>query len=150
MTAAFMSWMRSLIPVQTEIEWGSIASATGAIITHFMGWSDMHEALIVIMAIDYITGIAAAYINPNLKLNSKKGFAGFCKKIVILCLIALSHELDMAMGQDSLTQPFVVWFFIANEGLSILENAGKAGLPIPKKLRDTLEQLTTEKGEMKK
>ena len=51
------------------------------------------------------------------------------------------------MGQDSLTQPFVVWFFIANEGLSIIENAAKAGLPIPKKLRDTLEQLASEKGE---
>ena len=147
MMTTLLGWMRSLIPVQTEIEWGAVASAAGALITHFTGWSDIHEALVVIMAIDYITGIAAAYINPNMKLNSKKGFAGFCKKMVILCLVALSHELDMALGQSTLTQPFVVWFFIANEGLSILENAGKAGLPIPKKLRETLEQLASEKEE---
>lgn len=149
MIAAFMSWMRSLIPVQTEIEWGAVASAAGALITHFTGWSDIHEALVVIMAIDYVTGIIAAYVNPHLKLNSKKGFSGFCKKMVILCLVTLSHEIDLALGK-AVTQQFVIWFFIANEGLSIIENAAKAGLPIPKKLRDTLEQLATEKGEIKK
>lgn len=68
----------------------------------------------------------------------------FCKKMVILCLVTLSHELDKALGQ-AITQPFVVWFFIANEGLSVIENAGKAGLPIPEKLKETLEQLTLEK-----
>ena len=149
MITAFISWIRNIIPVQMEIEWGAVASATGAVITHFMGWSDTHEALVVIMSIDYVTGIIAAYVNPHLKLNSKKGFSGFCKKMVILCLVTLSHEIDLALGK-AVTQQFVIWFFIANEGLSIIENAAKAGLPIPKKLRDTLEQLATEKGEMKK
>lgn len=142
--SAVINWLRGIIPVHIEIEWGAIVSGIGAFFTHLMGWNDTMEALLVIMAIDYLTGIAAAYINPNLKLNSKKGFSGFCKKMVILCLVTLSHELDKALGQ-AITQPFVVWFFIANEGLSVIENAGKAGLPIPQKLKETLEQLSVEK-----
>lgn len=149
MIAALNSWIRSIMPAQIQIEWGAGMSGVGAIVTYFMGWSDTHEALVVIMSIDYVTGIIAAYVNPHLKLNSKKGFSGFCKKMVILCLVTLSHEIDLALGK-AVTQQFVLWFFIANEGLSIIENAAKAGLPIPKKLRDTLEQLATEKGEMKK
>ena len=148
MVAALISWLRSIIPVPTEIEWGATMSIIGTIFTHLIGWDDTIEALIVLMAIDYITGIIAAYINPNLKLNSRKGFNGFCKKMCILCLVAMSHELDRVMGQV-ITQPFVIWFFLANEGLSVIENAGKAGLPIPKKLRDVLEQLATEKEDIK-
>lgn len=142
-----MNMLRTVIPVNTEIIWGGISAVGGTILSNFLGWDKSLEVLLVAMVIDYITGVLAAYINPNMKLNSNKGFAGFCKKMVILCLVALSHELDMALGQSTLTQPFVVWFFIANEGLSILENAGKAGLPIPKKLRETLEQLASEKEE---
>ncbi len=149
MIAALNSWFRSMIPAQIQIEWGAVMSGIGTIVTYVMGWSDMHEALVVIMAIDYVTGIIAAYVNPHLKLNSKKGFSGFCKKMVILCLVTLSHEIDMALGKE-VTQQFVIWFFIANEGLSIIENAAKAGLPIPKKLQDVLEQLAMEKGETKK
>ena len=69
--------------------------------------------------------------------------------MMILLLIALAHELDHAIGQQVI-QTVVVWFFLGNEGLSIIENAGKAGLPIPNKLRNTLEQLASEKGDMKK
>ena len=145
MIAALNSWIRSIMPAQIQIEWGAVMSGVGAIVTHFMGWSDTHEALVVIMSIDYVTGIIAAYVNPHLKLNSKKGFSGFCKKMVILGLVTLSHEIDLALGK-AVTQQFVIWFFIANEGLSIVENAAKAGLPIPQKLRETLEQLANEKG----
>lgn len=72
----------------------------------------------------------------------------YAKKIVILLLVALAHELDRATGQPAV-QSLVVWFFLGNEGLSIIENSAKAGLPIPQKLRDTLEQLTDKKGEEK-
>lgn len=97
------------------------------------------------MLIDYITGVLAAYENPALKLNSMRGFHGICKKIVILLLVATSHELEKATGIPAI-ESLVVWFFLGNEGLSILENAAKAGVPIPSKLRDTLEQLTKEEG----
>ena len=102
------------------------------------------EALLVLMVLDYITGLLAAYINPNLQLNSNRGVKGICKKIMILLLIVLAHELEKATGIPAV-QSIVVWFFIGNEGLSIIENAEKAGIPVPAKLRDTLEQLQTEK-----
>ena len=100
------------------------------------------------MLLDYISGVIAAYINPNLALNSQKGFKGIMKKVMILVLVSLAHFVDSATGQV-LAQSIVVWFFIGNEGLSIVENASKAGLPIPDKLKDTLEQLKEQRGDKK-
>lgn len=112
----------------------------------FGPWNDMLATLIIFMLFDYFTGIFAAYINPRMSLNSEKGFKGVLKKIIILILIALSHCLDRILGQ-TMIYTMVTCFFIMNEGLSILENSAKAGLPIPAKLRETLEQLTEEKAE---
>ena len=137
------------MPTGTEAQVGAATGAGGAIVSYFLGWNEALEALLVLMVIDYITGLLAAYINPNLQLNSNRGFKGICKKIMILLLIVLAHELEKATGIPAV-QSVVVWFFIGNEGLSIIENAAKAGVPIPAKLRDTLEQLQTEKeGERK-
>ena len=116
----------------------------GALVSYFLGWNEALEALLVLMVIDYMTGLLAAYINPNMQLNSNRGFRGICKKIMILLLIVLAHELEKATGIPAV-QSIVVWFFIGNEGLSIIENAAKAGIPVPAKLRDTLEQLQNEK-----
>ncbi|WP_302360367.1 holin family protein [uncultured Megasphaera sp.] len=139
-----INFFREMVPAESEIEWGAAVSCVGSICSYFLGWSALIEALIVAMAIDYITGILAAYINPNMQLNSQRGFRGICKKLVILLLVALAHKLDQVTGQPAI-QALVVWFFLGNEGLSIIENAAKAGLPIPDKLRDTLEQITTSK-----
>ena len=136
--------LKSWIPTGTEVQFGSITSAIGAVLTYFTGWNDALEALLTLMLIDYITGLLAAYINPNLKLDSSKGFRGICKKIMIILLIVLAHELEKATGIPAI-QSVVVWFFIGNEGLSVIENSAKAGIPIPSKLRDTLEQLSNEK-----
>lgn len=144
-----LSVLRSWIPTGTETQVGAATGAGGAIVSYFLGWNEALEALLVLMVIDYITGLLAAYINPNLQLNSNRGFKGICKKIMILLLIVLAHELEKATGIPAV-QSVVVWFFIGNEGLSIIENAAKAGVPIPAKLRDTLEQLQSEKeGERK-
>ena len=141
--------LRSWIPTGTEVQIGSITSAIGAVLTYFTGWNDALEALLTLMVIDYATGLLAAYINPDLKLDSHKGFRGICKKIVIILLVVLAHELERASGVHAV-QSVVVWFFIGNEGLSIIENAAKAGIPVPQKLRATLEQLSSEKkGESK-
>lgn len=137
-----------MAPAGPEIEWGAAVSFVGTIFSYLVGWNTVIEALLVAMAIDYITGILAAYINPNMQLNSQRGFKGICKKIVILLLVALAHELDRATGQPAV-QSLVVWFFLGNEGLSIVENAAKAGLPVPARLKDTLEQLTNKKEERK-
>lgn len=131
------------IPLKS-MEWGAAVSIVGTAFSYLIGWNDTIETLLIAMGIDYMTGITAAYLNPGLKLDSRKGMKGFLKKLTILCLVALAHELDKITGQPGI-QSIVVWFFIGNEGLSILENAAKAGLPIPAKLRDTLAQLADEK-----
>lgn len=140
-----MNMLRTVIPVNTEIVWGGITAVGGTVLSNFLGWDQSLKVLLVAMVIDYVTGVLAAYINPHMALNSQKGFKGICKKIIIILLVALAHELDKMTGQP-LVQTMVVCFFIGNEGLSIVENAAKAGLPIPQKLRETLEQLANEKG----
>lgn len=130
-----------------EAVWGCITGVVGTIVTLLFGaWNDALEALCVFMILDYVTGVLAAYISPALMLNSSRGLKGICKKIMMLLLVVLAHELERASGVPAV-QSVIVWFFIGNEGLSIIENAAKAGIPIPAKLRDTLEQLTKEKGE---
>ena len=142
-----LAFFHEIAPSGHQVGWGAAVSCIGTAFSYLIGWNDVIVALLVAMAIYYITGIMAAYINPSLALNSQKGFKGICKKIVILMLVALAHELDKATGQPAI-QSLVVWFFLGNEGLSIIENSAKAGLPIPNKLRDTLEQLTgSEKGD---
>lgn len=137
--------IKSLIPVRLEAVWGAITGVVGVVAGCFFGpWNDVLAALVVAMLIDYVSGVIAAYINPALSLNSQRGFRGILKKIMILLLVSLGHVLDTAMHQQIICIA-VTYFFLGNEGLSIIENAAKAGVPIPAKLRDRLEQLTKEK-----
>ena len=138
-------FLRYILPNQSQIEWGSMSAIVGTGFTYLCGWNGAVEALLWLMVIDYISGVAAAYVNPNLALNSQRGFKGIVKKMMILLLVSLAHFVDKAVGQI-LAQTIVVWFFIGNEGLSVVENAAKAGLPVPEKLRATLEQLKEHKG----
>ena len=137
--------IKSFMPVQIERVWGTITGAVGVLSSYLFGaWNDALEALIVAMLIDYVSGVLAAYVNPHLALNSQRGFRGICKKIMILLLVCLAHFMDSATGQAVICTA-VIWFFIGNEGLSIVENAAKMGLPVPEKLKAALEQLATEK-----
>lgn len=137
--------IKSLIPVRLETVWGTITGVVGVVAECFFGpWNDVLTALVVAMLIDYVSGVIAAYINPELSLNSQRGFRGILKKIMILLLVSLGHVLDAAMHQQIICVA-VTWFFLGNEGLSIVENAAKAGVPIPARLKETLEQLTEEK-----
>ena len=137
--------IKSVVPVRIEAIWGTATGAIGMVITYLFGaWNSVLEALVIAMIMDYISGVLAAAINPKLALDSHIGFRGICKKVMILLLVSLAHFMDNAMGQQIVCAA-VSWFFLGNEGLSILENAGKAGLPIPAKLKNTLNQLTTER-----
>ena len=137
--------IKSFAPVQMERVWGTITGVLGVVSSYLFGaWNDALEALIVAMLIDYVSGVLAAYVNPNLALNSQRGFRGICKKIMILLLVCLAHFMDAATGQAVICTA-VIWFFLGNEGLSIVENAAKMGLPVPEKLKAALEQLATEK-----
>ena len=138
-------FLRELIPTQVQIEWGAIASVVGAAVSYALGWNGVLEALLCAMVLDYLSGLLAAYINPHMMLDSRRGFRGIGKKIMILLLVSLAHFADRATGQ-TIVQTIAIWFFLGNEGLSILENAANAGVPVPERLKKTLEQLKSEKG----
>lgn len=97
-------------------------------------------ALIVFMILDYITGIIVAIVKHE--LCSAIGFKGIAKKVIILALVAVGHILDVhVLGGGAFCRSAVIGFYIANEGISILENAGELSLPLPKKLIAVLKQL---------
>lgn len=104
----------------------------------FGGIDVAFKCLIIIMIIDYISGVIANRIN----LDSKIGFKGIAKKVMILALVAVGAQVDKAMATDGyICRTIVTMFYIANESLSIVENSAKMGLPVPQKLIDCLEQL---------
>lgn len=136
--------LQDLVPTQVQLEWGVIVSFLGSVFSFIFGYNIVVEALLVAMCLDYVSGIIAAYVNPEMALNSQKGFKGICKKITILILVSLAHFIDLATSQNFI-HIVVTWFFLGNEGLSIVENAAKIGVPIPAKLKKSLEQLSNEK-----
>lgn len=136
-----VTFINSLIPTRLETIVGGGVAFVGVLLQHLFGpWSDSFETLLILMVIDYITGISAAYINPNMKLDSGKCGTGALKKVVILLLISATYRIDL-IGQ-TMAKDVVMLFFIGREGLSITENAANCGLPIPQKLKDTLAQFT--------
>lgn len=97
-------------------------------------------ALIAFMVLDYATGMIAAYARRE--ISSAVGFTGIAKKALIMALVAVGHVLDThILGGGGVCRGAVIGFYLANEGISILENAGEIGLPLPRKLVDVLEQL---------
>lgn len=102
------------------------------------------QSLLIVMVIDYLTGIASAIYNKE--LSSKIGFKGIIKKFSYLCVVALSVVIDNLTGQSGLIRTLVIYFFVANDGLSIIENMAEMGVKLPQKLIDALEQIK-KKGE---
>jgi len=135
-----LDFLHNILPSGTARAACAVVSAIGATIGALLGWDETVEALLVFMAIDYLTGILAAYICPKRHLSSARDLRGICKKLLILLLVTVAHVLEQVTGIEAM-HSLVVWFFIGNEGISILENAASAGVPIPKKLRDALEEM---------
>ncbi|MCM2532555.1 phage holin family protein [Neobacillus pocheonensis] len=100
----------------------------------------MLQILITFSVIDYVTGLLASGIEG--RLSSKVGFKGIGKKITIFCLVAVGHLADKAIGgYGQIVTDTIFFFYLGNELLSILENAGRTGLPIPQQLKDMVEVL---------
>jgi len=119
-----------------------LITAIGAAVCGFLfGRMDgLMYALIAFMSLDYLTGVLVAAAQKE--LSSKVGFKGIAKKVIILALVAVGHILDThVLGGGAVCRSAVSGFYIANEGISILENAAELGLPLPKKLIDVLKQL---------
>ena len=127
-----------------DIIWAKIQMAVAAIggwLGYFLGGMDgLMIALIIFMALDYITGLMCAVSDK--KLSSAVGFKGICKKVLILFMVGIANIVDLhVIGSGSALRGAVICFYLSNEGLSLLENAAYIGLPIPDKLKEILEQL---------
>jgi toxin secretion/phage lysis holin len=116
-------------------------AAVGGWLGYFLGgWDGFLYALLTFVVIDYITGLMCAVLDK--KLSSEVGFRGIFKKVLIFSLVAIGHIIDKnVIGDGSVIRTAVIFFYLSNEGISILENAVHVGLPVPQKLKDILEQL---------
>ena len=127
-----------------ELVWTKIqiaVTALGGWLGYFLGGLDgLLIALLVFMALDYITGVMCAVMDK--KLSSAVGFKGICKKALILMLVGLANVIDLhVIGTGSALRGAVIAFYLSNEGLSLLENASYIGLPVPDRLKEVLSQL---------
>ena len=117
-----------------------VGVAAGAILGPMDG---LFIALIIFIVMDYLTGVMVAILEK--RLSSEIGFKGICKKILIFVLVALANIIDVyVMKCGAAVRTSVIFFYLANEGISILENVSKTGLPVPEKLRKILDQLNEE------
>ena len=122
--------------------WIQVAlAAVGGFLGWFLGGADgFLYALIAFVVIDYITGVMCAIADK--KLSSAVGFKGICRKVLIFIMVGVGHIVDTyIIGDGSVLRTAVIFFYCSNEGVSMLENAGHLGLPIPEKLKAVLEQL---------
>lgn len=126
-----------------------VFAGIGGWLGYFLGGCDgLLYALIAFVVVDYITGVMCAIADHT--LSSEVGFKGICRKVLIFLLVGIANILDMqVIGTGSVLRTAIIFFYISNEGVSLLENAGHLGLPIPTKLKDVLAQLhdRSEKGD---
>lgn len=118
-----------------------VFTAVGGWLGYFLGGYDgLLYALVVFMVADYITGVMCAAADK--KLSSEVGFKGICRKVLILMLVGIANLLDVqVIGTGAVLRTAVIFFYLSNEGVSLLENAAHLGLPIPEKLKEILVQL---------
>lgn len=118
-----------------------LIAGMGGFFGWFLGDNDgLIYALIAFVVADYITGMMCAVVNQN--LSSEVGFKGISRKVLIFMLVGIGNVLDVqVIGTGSILRTAVIFFYISNEGISLLENASYLGLPIPEKVKSVLEQL---------
>lgn len=119
----------------------AVFAGVGGWLGYFLGgWDGLLIALIIFVVIDYITGVMGAIADK--KLSSEVGFKGICRKVIIFLLVGIAQIIDInIIKTGSVLRTAVIFFYLSNEGVSILENAAHLGLPIPEKLKMVLEQL---------
>ena len=119
----------------------TVFTGLGGWMGYYLGGCDgLLYALIAFVIVDYLTGVMCAIADK--KLSSEVGFKGICRKVLIFLLVGIANIIDMqVIGQEGILRTAVIFFYLSNEGVSLLENAGHLGLPIPTQLKDVLEQL---------
>jgi toxin secretion/phage lysis holin len=124
----------------------TISTVSGTLMGYmFGGWSLLIHILLVFVIIDWLTGWAAAWINGELR--SRVGYYGIARKVAIFLLVVVSHFIDMALGGLQYFQNAVIFFYLANELLSIIENVGRMGVPVPQVLRGAIDAFNKKSGE---
>ena len=123
-----------------------VLTALGGLLGWFLGGFDgFLYALVALMVADYITGVMCAIVDKS--LSSEVGFRGIFKKVLIFILVGIGHIIDAHLiGDGSVLRTAIIFFYCSNEGVSMLENAARLGLPIPEKLKDILAQLHNKGG----
>ena len=118
-----------------------VFAVIGGWLGYFLGGCDgLLYTLVAFVVIDYITGVMCAISDKT--LSSEVGFKGICRKVLIFLLVGIGSILDAhVIGSGSVLRTAVIFFYISNEGVSILENAARLGLPVPEKIKVVLEQL---------
>ena len=118
-----------------------VFTAIGGWLGWFLGGCDgLMYALIAFVVVDYITGIMCAFVDK--KLSSEVGFKGICKKVLIFLLVGMANILDVnIIGSGSVLRTAAIFFYLSNEGVSLLENAAHLGLPVPNAMKEVLQQL---------
>lgn len=119
----------------------AVIAALGGWLGYFLGGCDgLLYALIVFVVLDYITGVLC--VIADRRLSSAVGFKGICRKVLIFALVGVANILDVhVIGTGCVVRTATIFFYISNEGVSILENAANLGLPVPKKVKEVLKQL---------
>ncbi|MGN7470515.1 phage holin family protein [Brevibacillus sp. SAFN-007a] len=123
------------------------AIAVGGAAVSFLwgGWSPLLAVLLTFVIIDYITGVMAAGVEG--KLASRVGLAGIARKVFIFAMVAIAHLIDTALGDQHVLRDATIFFYLANELLSIIENAGRVGLPVPTPIKKAVEVLKGKGGQ---
>lgn len=125
--------------MDTMIRWG--AAVFGGLTSFlFGGWSSLLTALLFFVAVDYVSGVLAAW--KERQLSSQEGFWGIAKKVGVFVVIAVAHHLDQSFGTGDIMRDAAIWFYMANEALSILENLGRLGVPIPPMIQKGVKVLS--------
>lgn len=124
----------------------TLIAGIGAFFGYVVGeWTIMMQVLLYMAIADYLTGLIAGY--KEKKLASKVGFKGIAKKLIIFVLIGVGYQLDRLFGHGSTIQDMIMFFYIGNELLSLVENAGRIGVPVPTALKDAVAVLRAKSGE---
>ena len=127
----------SLTKIETYT--GIISACVGGVICGALGgWDVVLKILATMIVLDYVSGLLAAFVEK--KLNSEVGFKGVAKKVLIFIVVALAYNIDVVIGA-SFVRYLVISFYIGIEGLSVLKNAGRAGIPLPGVLFDALDEI---------
>jgi len=123
-----------------QIALNTMTGIIGSVVTFAFGeWSQLLTFFLVAITIDYITGIAAS-LREGQGLNSNTGFWGIARKVLMLFIIMLGHQMDLLLGTEMIMAG-AIYFYLANELISITENYGRLGLPLPQKIRDMIQIL---------